>query len=86
MQKTICNMCGHEFDFWDEEEGFAYNGLLGYGSKYDGSALQLNLCCECMDKIIESCKISPLDEQINVHNPMIDVHTSPALTRIVFTI
>lgn len=61
--KKICNKCGKEFDIYDSQEDFSiYSQLIGYGSKYDGSSLELDLCCECMDELIESCKISPIKE------------------------
>lgn len=64
MIKKICNMCGKEFDMWDEQESFGiYNYNVGYGSKYDGDIIRLDLCCECADKIIDACKISPVEER-----------------------
>lgn len=66
MAKTItctCNMCGKQFDIWDTQEDFSINRHLGYGTKYDGDELQLDLCCDCMEKIIDECKISPIIEK-----------------------
>lgn len=60
QKKIICNKCGKEFDMWDEQEDFSIHRQAGYGSKYDGQNIELDLCCECMDKLIEECKISPL--------------------------
>lgn len=60
VSKKTCNMCGKEFDMWDEQEDFSIYREIGYGSKYDMESLELDLCCECMDKIIDSCKISPV--------------------------
>lgn len=63
MIKKVCNMCGKEFDFWDEQENFhIHEQNIGYGSKYDGDKLCLDLCCNCMDKIIEMCTINPVIE------------------------
>ena len=59
-KETICNMCGKKFDFWDTQEGFSINADLGYGTKFDGGTLELDLCCSCMEKIIESCAIPPV--------------------------
>lgn len=59
---TICDKCGKEFDKWDENENFHFYGKLGYGTKYDGSFLELDLCCDCMEEIIDQCKISPIKE------------------------
>lgn len=63
MTKTFCNMCGKEFDQWDEQEHFGiHKQYIGYGSRYDENHLELDLCCECMDKIIDACKIIPVDD------------------------
>lgn len=62
MKKTICNLCGKNFDFWDEQGNFSIYTCIGYGSKYDGEQLKLDLCCECMDNLIDLCVISPVSE------------------------
>lgn len=59
-KETTCNMCGKKFDFLDEQENFSIYRAVGYGSKFDMCSLHLDLCCECMDKIIEQCAISPV--------------------------
>ncbi len=61
-KEIICNKCGKKFDFWDTQEDFSIKKSLGYGTKYDGSTLELNLCCECMEKLIEECAISPISD------------------------
>lgn len=58
-----CNICGKEFDVCDASENFAIKGKLGYGTKYDGDKLDLHICCECMNNIIDSCVISPVQEE-----------------------
>lgn len=58
--ETYCNLCGKKLDTWDKQEEFAIYRLLGYGTRYDGEFLELDLCCECMDKLIEMCAISPI--------------------------
>ena len=49
---------------WDMQEDFCLNRHIGYGSKYDYNFLQLNLCCDCFDRlldhIIPQCKINPI--------------------------
>ena len=55
-------MCGREFDFLDEQESFHFYSRLGYGSRYDNHTLRLDLCCKCMDQIIDSCKLSPVTD------------------------
>lgn len=70
MAKVIyCNKCGKKMDVYDTQQNCSIQGQLGYGSEYDGEFLDLDLCCECMDKLINECKISPIeglgDEEIN---------------------
>lgn len=67
MVKKVCNMCGKDFDMWDTQESFGFDYHVGYGSGFDGSNIQLDLCCDCFDKlmneyIIPNCKISPVEE------------------------
>lgn len=58
---TVCNMCGKPFQLWDAQEDFSiHKHPLGYGTKYDTEDLELHLCCECMEKIIDMCKINPV--------------------------
>ena len=61
MKEIFCNHCGKKFDIWDEQEGLRIHKTIGYGSIYDGDELNLRICCECMDKIIGECKISPIE-------------------------
>lgn len=63
MKTTVCNMCGKKFDFWDEQEDFHFYGRIGYGSRYDEHDLRLDLCCECMDKLIDMCVIHPTTDR-----------------------
>lgn len=62
--KTLCNLCGKEFDIWDEQEEFGIHTRPGYGSQYDGDDVDLDLCCRCFDrlmnKLIPMCKLDPL--------------------------
>ena len=60
MKMRYCNKCGKKFDMWDEQEDFSIRSIIGYGSKYDGEEVELDLCCECMDALIASCKINPI--------------------------
>ena len=61
-KEIVCNKCGKKFDVFDKQEAFRLYRHLGYGTKYDGSYLELDLCCECMEQLIEECKISPIIE------------------------
>ena len=56
----ICNKCGNQLDEWDTQEDFNIYGKLGFGTKYDGCELELDLCCKCMNELIDSCAISPI--------------------------
>lgn len=60
MKEIVCNKCGKKFDMWDEQEGFSIRTRCGYGTKYDGDEIELDLCCDCMEKLIDECKISPV--------------------------
>ena len=35
---------------------------IGYGSVHDGDIVNLHLCCDCFDKIVDECKVSPVEE------------------------
>ena len=62
--KTLCNICGREFDEWDNQEKLGLHTSFGYGTKFDGNYLDLDVCCTCfdglMDKLIQMCKINPI--------------------------
>ena len=47
-------------DFWDIQEDNTIHKTAGYGSKYDEEEIELHICCDCMDKIIDQCKITPI--------------------------
>lgn len=55
-----CNLCGRKFDMWDFKEGTTIEKQSGYGSRYDGELIKLKLCSSCLDNIIDTCKISPI--------------------------
>lgn len=69
MYKRVCNLCGKEFDVWDEQQDFVISKDIGYGSKFDGSHMRLDMCCDCfdilMDAVIQKCVISPIEEEIH---------------------
>jgi hypothetical protein len=69
MNKTksevqVCSICGKPFDIFDRENGFVVNTRAGYGSIHDGDKISFGLCCECMDKLIAKCKVSPIMETL----------------------
>lgn len=59
----ICNKCGKKFDMWDTQEDFSIHRHCGYGTKYDGSVINLDLCCNCFEELVQSCAISPLESE-----------------------
>lgn len=59
-----CNCCGHILDCWDRNCKFELRTLAGYGSVYDGSTIRLRLCCDCFDKLVGHCKVSPIVKSI----------------------
>ena len=66
MELKVCNICGKKFDILDANESFNIHKKLGYGTKYDGEILDLNICCSCMDELISKCKKNPCFEE-NYH-------------------
>ena len=62
--EKVCNMCGKTFDLWDHQENFCFDHHIGYGSAHDFERIQLNLCCQCFDKVIDwilpQCKYNPI--------------------------
>lgn len=69
MKKIFCNVCGKEFDVYDEHNADVANisGYVGYGSKYDTHYIDLHMCNDCfdklMDKMMEECKFSPIEDK-----------------------
>ena len=57
---TKCNICGRDFDEWDEQEGFRLEYSVGYGSRHDGETIRLDICCDCFDELVDKCKVSPI--------------------------
>lgn len=65
--KTVCNICGNDFDMWDKQESFGLHHHVGYGSAHDGEHIDLNMCCNCfdrlMDYILPQCTVSPITKE-----------------------
>ena len=55
-----CNLCGKIFDEIDRNQGYSLYTLIGYGSRYDGFRLELDICMECMDMVIDRCILRPI--------------------------
>lgn len=62
MKRYICNICGKEFDEFDQNNGCVFLSRMCYGSKYDGKSIVLDMCVDCADNLIESCKIKPFTD------------------------
>ena len=64
MTKYLCNICGKELDDLDRQAFLSFNRVMTYGSKHDGECIQLDLCCNCfdnlLDKLLPMCKHSPI--------------------------
>lgn len=61
-KRRVCNLCGKEFDLWDDSLDIHIRRDIGYGSEHDGERLDMRVCCECLDKLISACKVSPVKE------------------------
>ena len=60
--QPVCNMCAKPLDIYDINENYTIHKKLGYGTRFDGDMLNLRLCCDCMESIIDDCIISPITE------------------------
>lgn len=64
--KTVCNMCGKDFEEIDRICDASFRADIGYGSGYDTARFRLDLCCKCCDEFISGliphCKVSPISE------------------------
>lgn len=64
MKIIRCNKCNKTFGEWDIQQDFSIIKHIGYGSKYDGCVFEIDLCCDCADKLIEQlvkeCTTSPI--------------------------
>ena len=62
-----CNKCGRVIS---QYEGFLRlnNYTMPYGSKYDSDILNMTLCVDCLDGIVEKCDINPIDSVDGLKN------------------
>ena len=51
--KTKCTMCGKPFTFIDMKQNISFDKHIGYGSKHDLEHIKMNLCCDCLDKVLD---------------------------------
>lgn len=66
QDKKICNYCGKELDLFDQQQDFIIHTQIGYGSIHDGDRVHCQLCCDCFDKLVGECKISPIVEEVQM--------------------
>lgn len=59
--KVMCDVCGKicTNDYGDNEHG-TLEMIYGYGSKRDGSRLNLDLCEQCIENIIQYLNTKPI--------------------------
>ena len=64
MKIYKCNICGRTIDEYDVESGFAIQYRPGWRSKYDNECVNVDLCVDCSDAMIDTlialCKIHPI--------------------------
>ena len=52
---TRCNVCGKTVEqVFEGQMVISIHDRVGYGSKHDGSMLDLDICSDCFDKLIDS--------------------------------
>lgn len=53
MKILKCDFCGKELNELDSQENFGFHYQhIGYGSRYDGESIDIDLCCNCFDKMM----------------------------------
>ncbi len=63
QEKKVCNYCGRELDLFDLQQGFTIHTHIGYGSIHDGDRVCFRLCCDCFDRLVSACAVSPLTKE-----------------------
>ena len=69
QKKIICNKCGRVIENKETFLGFTADLGIGYGSKYDGETIRIDLCTDCIDRLIETCVVSPLQTTTEDEDP-----------------
>ena len=49
---NVCTMCGKKFNFFDEQENFSFDKMIGYPSYYDYKRIRFKLCVKCFDDVM----------------------------------
>lgn len=63
MTRVYCNKCGKIFDEYDLHNGAGMWVRAHYGSKFDGDEVHMDICISCMDELIDSCVINPINTE-----------------------
>ena len=54
MKIFKCDLCGKELNEFDMQENFGLHySKIGYGSKFDGKTIDIDMCCSCFDKMMD---------------------------------
>ncbi len=59
-----CDLYGKEYNEWDNQARFGLHYDVGYGSKYDGERINIDMCCDCFDKLMTDY-IEPKRKRLN---------------------
>lgn len=66
MKIIQCDFCGKELDVYDTQENFGFHHHhIGYGSQFDGESIDIDLCCDCFDKMMDEYVQPKLDKYKN---------------------
>ena len=66
MPTKYCNRCGKKLSLFDLQQKIHIHKKLEYGSKHDGEMVDIWLCNDCLDELIDDfCCITPTLTNIN---------------------
>ena len=68
-KQIVCNVCGKQIDqIYENQLVISIHNYIGYGSKHDGDKIDLDICADCFDKLIdgfrEKCAVNPIKENL----------------------
>ena len=59
-RNILCNCCGKKLDSLDACGVVSISRVLGYGSRYDGAYVEIDICPSCFDRFMDSMAIPPV--------------------------
>lgn len=69
-EDRVCTMCGWKLDEFDLAQNFTIDHYISYGSKHDLEHLHVDLCNDCLDRLIDwltgTCIHNPIDGEYDV--------------------